>query len=70
MSLGLERSTPYRPSPLPSWVPKDCAIRMTRTDNYPDGNCKYQTLQSVAKETEYAMFFAQNDIGVKIFAVA
>ena len=59
-----------RPSTLPSWVPKDCAIRMTRTDNYPDGNYKYQTLQSVAKEAEYAMFFAQNDIGVKIFAVA
>lgn len=59
-----------KPSPLPDWIPKDCAIRVTRPDKNSNKEHKYQTISMVSKEAHNALFSAQNGFGVPIYAVS
>lgn len=54
---------------IPQWIPKDTALRVTRSDKV-EGSYKYQPFSLVSKEAYWALFFAQNDVGIDVYAVA
>ena len=55
---------------LPSWVPDNSVLRITRQDREKGRDYKYQTIEMIRNEAENAMYASANGFGVRVHAIA